>query len=114
MGCACNRGREQFEVVRDGGTGRVVFRTANRGTALGVQGRYPGSVVRSTKDNKIVDPGKGELELVASDGTVLVRADDAQLLAKVAAAHEGATAREAGTGKAFELPPYTGKRRLAR
>lgn len=105
MGCACNKNRDQFEVVRDGGTGRVVFRSGNQSTALGVAGRYPNSIVRNAKTGAVVSAGTGKLELTAADGAVLFRTDDAQLLAKVAAANEGSTGRDTNTGEAVDVAP---------
>lgn len=47
MACNCQKGKnKQFEVVADGGTGKVLFSSTNEGTARTVAGRYPGSVVR--------------------------------------------------------------------
>lgn len=46
MGCSCNKGRKQFEVVADGGAGRVLFTATVEATAQTVSKRYPGSIVR--------------------------------------------------------------------
>ena len=46
MGCSCNKGRKQFEVVTDGGSGKVVFTSASKPTADTVAKRNPGSMVR--------------------------------------------------------------------
>lgn len=60
MGCGCGGGRKQstgarstartgrttYQVVMDGGKGRVAFTTTNQGLADDVSGKYPGSVVR--------------------------------------------------------------------
>ncbi|QEV03778.1 hypothetical protein CP971_05600 [Streptomyces viridifaciens] len=45
-GCACQQGRQQFEVVADGGAGKVLFASSSKPTAETVSKRYPGSVVR--------------------------------------------------------------------
>jgi hypothetical protein len=45
MGCSCAGKRAQFEVVADGGNGRVLF-TGTQATAQAVSRRYDGSVVR--------------------------------------------------------------------
>lgn len=103
MPCSCQKNRNQFEVVREGGIGKTVFRSSVQSTAETVGSRYPGSVVRNEKTGEVVAAGKGALELVASGGTVLLRTDDADLLAKVAAAHEGSTARDTSTGQSLDL-----------
>ncbi|WP_405759447.1 hypothetical protein OG234_13215 [Streptomyces sp. NBC_01420] len=55
MGCACNqKGREMYEVVMNGGTGRVAWSNRNRPTTETVAGRYPGSVVRKKGSEDIV------------------------------------------------------------
>ncbi|MGW6456544.1 hypothetical protein ACWF94_11575 [Streptomyces sp. NPDC055078] len=48
MGCACNKGkRQQWEVVADGGDGKVLFGpSSSEATAKAVSKRYAGSVVR--------------------------------------------------------------------
>jgi hypothetical protein len=46
MGCNCNKGRQQYEVVADGGSGKVLYTSSVESTALTVAERYPGSVVR--------------------------------------------------------------------
>ncbi|MFJ4627175.1 hypothetical protein [Streptomyces sp. NPDC088847] len=103
MPCSCQKNRQQFEVVREGGTGKTVFRSSVQSTAETVGARYPGSVVRNEKTGEVVAAGKGSLELVASGGDVLLRTDDADLLAKVAAANEGSTARDTTTGQSLDL-----------
>lgn len=45
MGCSCGGKRAQFEVVADGGNGRVLF-TGTQATAQAVSKRYTNSVVR--------------------------------------------------------------------
>lgn len=105
MGCSCQKGREQFEVVREGGTGKVVFRSGVQSTAVTVAARYPNSIVRNQKTGDVVSPGRGALELTAADGSVLLRTDDAQLLAKVAATHDRATGRDTRTGQELDLTP---------
>lgn len=45
MGCSCGGKRAQWEVVSDGGSGRVLF-TGTQATAQAVSKRYDGSVVR--------------------------------------------------------------------
>jgi hypothetical protein len=103
MPCSCQKNRNQFEVVREGGTGKTVFRSSVQSTAESVGARYPGSIVRNEKTGEVVAAGKGSLELVASGGAVLLRTDDADLLAKVAAANEGSTARDTSTGQSLDL-----------
>lgn len=47
MACGCQKGKQQqFEVVADGGSGKVLFTSSNGDTAKSVAGRYPGSIVR--------------------------------------------------------------------
>jgi hypothetical protein len=46
MGCNCNKGRQQFEVVADGGAGKVLYTASVESTAQTVSQRYPGSIVR--------------------------------------------------------------------
>ncbi|MEV0536340.1 hypothetical protein [Kitasatospora sp. NPDC050463] len=46
MGCACDKGREQWEVVANDGDGAVLFKTSSKPTADTVATRYPGSIVR--------------------------------------------------------------------
>lgn len=46
MACGCNKNKRQFEVVADGGNGKVVFTASVRSTADTVAKRYPGSIVR--------------------------------------------------------------------
>jgi hypothetical protein len=103
MGCSCQKNREQFEVVREGGTGKVVFRSSVQSTATTVGARYPGSIVRNQKTGAVVAPGKGALELTAADGSVLLRTDDRDLLVKVAATHDRPTARDTTTGQEITL-----------
>ena len=103
MGCSCNKNREQFEVVRDGGLGRVVFRSGVQSTATSVRKRYPNSIVRNQKTSVVVDPGVGALELKSADGAVLLRTDDRDVLVKVAATHDRPSARNTATGEAITL-----------
>ncbi|XVV34962.1 hypothetical protein ACQPXT_13340 [Streptomyces sp. CA-100214] len=103
MGCSCQKNREQFEVVRDGGLGKVVFRSGVQSTAVTVSGRYGSSVVRNQKSGKVVFAGKGALELTAADGEVLLRTDDRDLLVKVAATLDRPTARDTSTGDEIVL-----------
>lgn len=46
MGCSCNKKREQFEVVADGGNGKVLFTSSSKPTAEAVSKRYANSIVR--------------------------------------------------------------------
>ncbi|WP_434593272.1 hypothetical protein [Streptomyces sp. A5-4] len=46
MDCACNKKKQQFEVVANGGDGKVLFTSASQATAKAVSKRYEGSVVR--------------------------------------------------------------------
>jgi hypothetical protein len=108
MPCSCQKNRDQFEVVREGGTGKVVFRSSVRSTAETVGKRYPGSIVKNGKTGEVVAAGTGALELTASSGTVLFRTDDPGLLAKVAAANEGSSARNTSTGQGVDLGPTDG------
>lgn len=105
MPCSCQKNRDQFEVVRDGGLGKTVFRSSVQSTAETVGKRYPGSVVKNGKTGDVVAAGTGALELTASSGALLLRTDDPALLAKVAAAHEGSTARDTTTGEPVEAAP---------
>ncbi|WP_328638379.1 hypothetical protein [Streptomyces canus] len=103
MGCSCQKNREQFEVVREGGLGKVVFRSGVQSTAVTVSDRYGSSIVRNQKTGEIVFAGKGALELTAADGAVLLRTDDLDLLTKVAATHDRPSARNQSTGQPIEL-----------
>ncbi|WP_328427905.1 hypothetical protein [Streptomyces sp. NBC_00443] len=103
MGCSCQKNREQFEVIREGGLGKVVFRSGVQSTAVTVSGRYGSSIVRNQKTGQIVFAGKGALELTAADGAVLLRTDDLDLLTKVAATHDRPTARNTETGETITL-----------
>lgn len=103
MPCSCQKNRQQFEVVREGGTWKTVFRSSVQSTAESVGARYPSSIVRNEKMGEVVAAGKGSIELVASGGAVLLRTDGADLLAKVAAANEGSTACNTTTGETVDL-----------
>ncbi|MET9321991.1 hypothetical protein ABZX75_17620 [Streptomyces sp. NPDC003038] len=46
MPCSCNKKREQFEVVADGGQGKVLFSSSSQPTCEAVAKRYAGSIVR--------------------------------------------------------------------
>lgn len=46
MACGCNKKRQEFEVVADGGQGTVLFTSTSEPTARTVAGRYPNSIVR--------------------------------------------------------------------
>ncbi|MGW6391213.1 hypothetical protein ACWFR1_12090 [Streptomyces sp. NPDC055103] len=46
MACACQKKRQQFEVVADDGKGKVLFTSGSESTAKAVSNRYPGSAVR--------------------------------------------------------------------
>ncbi|WP_439082071.1 hypothetical protein [Streptomyces sp. WL006] len=46
MGCACAKNRQKFEVVSEGGAGKVVFGPSTEATCKAVSRRYPGSIVR--------------------------------------------------------------------
>ncbi|WP_228995227.1 hypothetical protein [Streptomyces sp. DH8] len=46
MGCACAKNRAKFEVVTEGGEGKVVFGPSTEATCKAVSRRYPGSIVR--------------------------------------------------------------------
>ncbi|MEU2487043.1 hypothetical protein ABZ593_20845 [Streptomyces sp. NPDC012617] len=46
MGCACNKNKKQFQVVADGGSGKVLFTSASEATAKAVSKRYDNSLVR--------------------------------------------------------------------
>jgi hypothetical protein len=45
MACSCGQKRQQFEVVADGGSGKVLF-TGSKATAYAVSRRYENSQVR--------------------------------------------------------------------
>ncbi|MFE4796228.1 hypothetical protein ACFRFL_14195 [Streptomyces sp. NPDC056708] len=45
MACACQKKRQQWEVVADGGSGKVMY-SGTKATATAVAKRYPNSVVR--------------------------------------------------------------------
>jgi hypothetical protein len=46
MACACKGKRQQFEVVANGGTGKVLFTSGLEPTAKAVAKRYENSIVR--------------------------------------------------------------------
>lgn len=56
MGCGCQKGKgQQFEVVADGGTGKVLYTSSVKSNAKTVSGRYPGSVVQDKATGANVD-----------------------------------------------------------
>ncbi|MCG7205182.1 hypothetical protein [Streptomyces arenae] len=59
----------------------------------------PGRIVKNGGTGEVIAAGTGALELTASSGAVLLRTDDPALLAKVAAAYGGSTARDTTTGQ---------------
>ncbi|MBT2453256.1 hypothetical protein [Streptomyces sp. ISL-86] len=46
MGCACNKNKKQWQVVADGGSGRVLFTSTSEATAKAVSKRYENSEVQ--------------------------------------------------------------------
>jgi hypothetical protein len=46
MACSCNKNRTQYEVVADGGNGKVLYTSGSKHTADAVGKRYAGSIVR--------------------------------------------------------------------
>ncbi|WP_086778059.1 hypothetical protein [Streptomyces griseus] len=52
MGCAC--AKQKFEVVMDGGAGKVVFGPSSEATSKAVSRRYPGSIVRNKTTGETV------------------------------------------------------------
>lgn len=56
MGCACNQKRQQFEVVGQGGAGKVLFSSGSKATADAVAKRYPGSTVRTKGEAPAAKP----------------------------------------------------------
>lgn len=46
MPCACGKKKAQFAVITQGGSGRQVYASSDKGLAVKVSGRYPGSVVK--------------------------------------------------------------------
>lgn len=52
MPCSCQKNRRQYEVVLDGGNGRVVYTSTSEPTATSVSKRYAGSVVREKGTSK--------------------------------------------------------------
>ncbi|MFJ8728883.1 hypothetical protein [Streptomyces bauhiniae] len=80
-----------------------MFRSSVQSTAETVGTRYPGSLVRNATTGDVVAAGKGPLELVAAGGGVLLRTDEPNLLATVAAAHKASTARDTTSGEALDL-----------
>lgn len=47
MACGCQKGKgQQFEVVADGGTGKVLYTSSSDTSAGVVAARYEGSIVR--------------------------------------------------------------------
>lgn len=46
MPCACGSKKKQFAVVTQGGDGRQVYASSDKGLAVKVSARYPGSVVK--------------------------------------------------------------------
>ncbi|MFE0545187.1 hypothetical protein [Streptomyces sp. NPDC058891] len=66
MGCACgNKNRQTFEVVTNGGSGRVVFSSTSKPTATTVSGRYAGSVVRDKATGDVVHTNEATEETAA-------------------------------------------------
>ncbi|TFV33202.1 hypothetical protein E4K10_30495 [Streptomyces sp. T1317-0309] len=66
MGCNCgNKNRQTFEVVTNGGSGRVVFSSASKPTAITVSGRYAGSVVRDKATGDVVRTNEATEETAA-------------------------------------------------
>lgn len=57
MGCACKGKKTQFQVIADGGNGKVLFSSGSKATAEAVSKRYPNS--------KVVDPGTPATTAVA-------------------------------------------------
>ncbi|WP_199570537.1 hypothetical protein [Streptomyces murinus] len=46
MGCSCAKKRQQYEVVADGGKGKVLYSSPSKPTSEAVSRRYAGSIVR--------------------------------------------------------------------
>ncbi|MFJ6014468.1 hypothetical protein [Streptomyces sp. NPDC092952] len=46
MGCSCAKKRQQYEVVADGGNGKVLYSSVSKATSDAVSRRYEGSIVR--------------------------------------------------------------------
>ncbi|WP_030236785.1 hypothetical protein [Streptomyces sp. NRRL S-350] len=55
MACGCNKGgsSNQWEVVADGGNGKVLFPGGTQATAKAVALRYPGSIARPKGSTEI-------------------------------------------------------------
>lgn len=46
MPCSCNKSARKYEVVAEGGNGKVLFTNSIKSTCDAVAKRYPGSIVR--------------------------------------------------------------------
>lgn len=57
MPCSCQKKRDQFAVVTQNGEGRQVYASSDKGLAVKVAARYPGSVVKD-KDGTVVHTQK--------------------------------------------------------
>ena len=46
MACACNKNKKQWQVVAEGGNGKVLFTSSSEATSKAVSKRYENSEVR--------------------------------------------------------------------
>lgn len=53
MPCACNKKKQQFAVVTQGGKGRQVYASSDKSLAVKVAARYPGSVVKDPEGSVV-------------------------------------------------------------
>ncbi|PSK57980.1 hypothetical protein B0E38_01825 [Streptomyces sp. 111WW2] len=104
MGCACkDKNGARFEVVTNGGTGRVAFTSGAgataRTTAETVMGRYPGSVLRKRGTQEIVHHGERyEVALQEGAGVVVFASSDLDQAKGQLTKHQGAVVRERESG----------------
>jgi hypothetical protein len=68
MPCACGKKKQQFAVVTQGGAGRQVYASSDKGLAVKVAARYPGSVVKDP-DGTIVHTQAAPAPAVKASGS---------------------------------------------
>jgi len=68
MPCACGQKKKQFAVVTQGGDGRQVYASSDKGLAVKVAARYPGSVVKDP-DGNVVHTQAAPVSTVKASGS---------------------------------------------
>lgn len=110
MGCACkDKTGARFEVVLNGGTGRVAYTSGAgataRHTAETVMGRYPGSVLRKRGTQEIVHHTEPyELALQQGAGAVVFANSDVDRATAKLAEYPDGVVRERETGVIVARP----------